>query len=180
MDSDRLLRSIESPGPKRPVGAMILAIILLLSGLFVGGDRVFVLLRVFSTADNVVLSPSSYVALLRTAITSITAIVAAIGLLAGSRFGWWWAASHIAWRISTQGILPLLGLLVSQADFTASALTLFSPFLIFGGLLLYLMRRSVKAYYSISMGSVVVIAALLISTLLLAISLDFLQVAVAS
>ena len=177
MGSDPLLHSTLT-SPKRPIGAMVLAVILLLSGLFVGGERVFVLLQVFSTADNVVVAPSFYPALLRTGITSVTAILAAIGLFAGSRFGWWFATAHVAWRISTQGVLPLLGLLVSQGDFVASLATLVAPFLIFGGLLLYLLRRNVKAYYSILAGSVSVAAALLISTFLLAFALDIWQTAV--
>lgn len=182
MGSDRLLHSTMNPPPnarKRPIGAMILAIILLLSGLFIGGERVFVLLKVFSTADNVVIDPSFYPALLRTGITSISAIIAAVGLLVGSRFGWWFATAHVAFRISTQVVLPLLGLLAGHANIALLA-TLIAPFVIFGGLLLYLMRGNVKAYYSILAGSVSVAAALLISTFLLAFALDIWQTAVAS
>ncbi len=152
---------------KRPIGTLILAAILLLSGLAVGGQRCYQLLSAFSSGDNVVIHPSFYVAVTRDIVTSATAILGAIGLLLGRAFGWWVSIVHAYWRLSIQGLLPLLGLMTarsspdapSQSNTVSATLTASFVFLL---IVLYLQKNTVLSYLGINVRRTIVNVALLV------------------
>lgn len=137
---------------KRPVGTIILAVLLLLTGLGVGGQRCYLLVSAFSSGENFVVHPSFYVALTRDAISTATAVFGAIGLLIGRNFGWWLSTFHAYWRLAIQSVLPLLGVAAappgtaSQSNTVSTAL---SSGLIFVLIAAYLQKKNVVSYFRV-------------------------------
>ena len=176
-DSGQAARPDTAGRAKRPIGTLILAAIFLLSGLWVGGQRCYQLISVFSSGDNVVIHPSFYVAMTRDIVTSATALLGAIGLLLGQTFGWWLSLMHAYWRLSIQGLLPLLGAMAAQSSPDASSQSnpisaaLIASF-IFLLNVLYLQKKAVLFYFGANVRRAIVNAVLLVSCLGIAFGLD--------
>lgn len=141
-------------GP-HPLGTLVLAVLLLLGGLGVGAQRVFMLVRAFSIADNVVIHSRYYVVLTRNAATVISCIVAAVALLAGRRMGWWMALIHCYWRLSCQTILPIMGTLFAKARDevvargTGVMQRAVTAGILFSLMVLYLMKKNVTTFFGV-------------------------------
>jgi|GEM_PF-5366389 len=158
---------------KRPIGTWILAVLMLLTGLWVGGDKLYQLSLVFS-ADEVVIHPSFYVSLTRDTLTAALAVGGAIGLIFGRGFGWWLSVLHGYWRLAIQSVLPLLGAMVSadspsRPSIISAALTAGVLFIL---IILYLQKSNVLAYFRINIGRAMMNIGLLVFCVAVAFSLD--------
>lgn len=138
---------------RRPVGTIILAVLMVLSGLGMGAMRVLDLASAFHWDPNVVVHASYYVSLGRDGVTIASALLAAIGLFAGHRFGWWMAMIHGYWRIAVQAVFPVLGAIVTprRADpyfsLSATITQALVGALVFSLIILYLNKKNVVAYF---------------------------------
>jgi hypothetical protein len=143
MLNDELIR----PEISRPAGIVVLAGLLILLGLFIIWDRSTSLIRAQSLGVEVVIHPAYYVDRTRDAVTAITAIMAAAGLITHHRWGWYLTVFHIVWRLASDWILPVLsGLLTERA--TAPSLPIGAA-LVLAIALAYLMGRNVMASFRV-------------------------------
>jgi hypothetical protein len=138
-----------------PVGAILLAGLSIVTGLFLFGDRIFSLVRAYSIADRVTIHPSYYVDRIGDAVTATTAILGAMGLFLGRRWGWWIGLYHCYWRIAYQSILPMAHsvLAITLSDPATAPRREFSSALfsgvMFGLFVFYLMREKVMSFYGV-------------------------------
>ncbi|MCX7425922.1 MAG: hypothetical protein NTW96_09935 [Planctomycetia bacterium] len=142
--------------PPRPIGTVIVAIFLLLGAVLVGMDRGYWYIQVYSSGGRVVLERAFYVVFAREAVTVVTAILGGVGLLIGTRWGWWTAMVQCYWRLSIQAIFPILGalLLPSAADAAlGSAQTMqvaMGSGVVFVSIVVYLQKKSVVTYVRVA------------------------------
>jgi hypothetical protein len=139
-------------GAARPSGAMLLASLFLVIGLWMFWDRTSQLVRAYSSGAEVFIHPIYYVSRGTDAVTAGTALVAAAGLFAARPWGWGLALFHCYWRLQCHFLLPIgsalfMGTLagaeqakLSQAGSTGVILAL---------IVCYLMLSNVMAYFQI-------------------------------
>ncbi|MHB8861026.1 MAG: hypothetical protein ACYC6N_01390 [Pirellulaceae bacterium] len=160
---------------KRPIGTIILGVLLLLLGAAVCGQQCYYLISVYSSFEHVLIHPSYLAALTRDAITSLTAVCGAVGLFTGSTFGWWLSSVHVYWRLSIHSVLPLLGVATAQAgtplpgQYVSAA---FASALICLLIIVYLQKKNVISYFRIPAHRVIVSAVLLVACVCVGFSLD--------
>ena len=108
-----LNHELPKPVDNRPAGAVVLAGLLLLTGLFIIWDRATTIINAHSLGAEIIIHPPYYVDRTMDAVTAITAIVAAAGLVTRGRWGWYIAAFHLSWRLASEWILPILSSLIT-------------------------------------------------------------------
>jgi hypothetical protein len=159
------------------MGTLILAAILFLSGLWVAWQRFYPLTSAFLSGYDIVVPPSFYGAVVRDLVTCTTAFLGAFGLLLGRPFGWWLSMFQGYWRLSIQGILPLLGTIAAHTSTVApspsnkvpAALTASCVFLL---IVLYLQKKTVRSYLHVTVRRAIVNVVLLVLGVVIAFSLD--------
>jgi hypothetical protein len=129
-------------GPRRPVGTLILALLLLLGGMALGVGGVIRLVERWSTAGP---PPSirAAVPFVHLGIVAVASVAASAGLLSGRRWGWWLAMALCYLLLVSFVLLPIVRFGINDRPlrliFTAVALLL-------GGL--YLHRKNVLEYFA--------------------------------
>ena len=176
-DSGHCPESEAAIRPRRPVGTVILASFLLLSGLWFGGQRCYQLTSAFSSGDNVVIHPSYYVSLTRDLITTSTAIVGSIAMIFGLNLGWWLTILHGYWRLAVQCVLPLFGAVTASATAQAPMQSRVVSAALIAGVLfmlmvLYLQQNNVRAYFRVHARRTVVNIAMGVLCVGVALALD--------
>jgi hypothetical protein len=83
-----------------PVGVTLVAILMIVGAIFVGGKHAHLVYSVsLEDPNSVTLSGPFKVMLLHDGLFVVTAIPISIALLAGTQWGWWLSAFHWSWRI---------------------------------------------------------------------------------
>lgn len=160
---------------KRPIGTVLLAMLLCLTGLWVAWQRFFPLIEVYSTAEGpVAMSASFKAALIEDGLYTTTSVVAALGLLLGAQWGWWLGAFHWTWRLGRYVILPAVTNAIGMPvaiEFDVSAVA--GQFLFCCLLLLYMFKRNILGYFGLgSINKSVALVGLLIGGVVLSLTLD--------
>jgi hypothetical protein len=152
-DDDLLDQGVRELKASRPIGAILLALLFLLAGALLLFAAAVVFVRVFSADSKVMVHPALYVNHGRDVVTAGFSILAGVGLLAGRRWGWWIAVFHCFWRIECYSILPLAAA-AAAARVTVHTIRgpgqLVGPVIIFGLVLLYLMRGRIMSAFGVS------------------------------
>jgi len=139
---------------KRPIGVVLLAILNLLNGVYIGYDHGHRLQQTYSTSHEVVIMSDDYVIdLVEQTLIIAVALASSIGLIIGAKFGWILATFHWIWRTSRDTLIPLAAASLGQpfpplqrpTDWLAVCFRL----AFCGMLLYYLCRPKVLDWFSI-------------------------------
>jgi hypothetical protein len=143
----------ESVKRKRPSGIVLLALLNLVNGLYIGFDHFQRLFQVYSTSRGPVIMSDDYaINLVEQSLIVLIAIGSAVGLMIGSKFGWGLACFHWIWRLCREAIVPLgVNLVLGSASAPAQTpIDLPGTYLVIGALMYYLCRRNVLEYFNLS------------------------------
>lgn len=149
--------AVNSLERRRPVGIVLVALVHLVNGVFIAGQRAYMLVNVYSTSEGPVTMSGPFKAMLFGEVTiTVVAIASAVGLYIGAKWGWWLGAFHWTWRISREVLLPLVATVLAglSSEFVNGAhIDIFrtiSPLVIQGLLLLYFFHGSVLSYFGLT------------------------------
>ncbi|MCB7130187.1 MAG: hypothetical protein J3T61_11690, partial [Candidatus Brocadiales bacterium] len=138
----------------RPVGIVLLALVHLVSGLYIAGQRWFMLVNIYSTSPGSITMSASYkVMLFGEVLIVVVAITSAVGLFVGAKWGWWLAAFHWTWRIAREVLIPLSALILTglsnnaETEVTLDFAEMFVPVILQSLLLLYLFKENVLEFF---------------------------------
>lgn len=162
----------------RPAGTVILAVVLLLGGLWFAWHVCYPLVLVLFSAERVVLHPTWYVMSVRDGLAGATGVVGAVGLIWGRAFGWWLAIVHLYWRLAQQCVLPILRTVVAQTTSDSQFQPVFLPSVLIIGLVMalivvYLQKDNVRAFYCIASNRAVTNVTMVVSCVGAGLVLDF-------
>jgi hypothetical protein len=166
--------------PRRPVGILLVSIVLLLSGLFVGGQHIYSLRLYFSAEGPVTMSGPYTAMLVGDGLLAVASLCSAVGLFVGAKWGWCLAGLHWTWRLGREAIVPWLANTLwagSSSHLDAGRDSTNVVRLAFVCLmLLYLFRRNVLSFFQLeSMSRSLALAGLCIVGFSLALILDPLE-----
>lgn len=141
-------------GPKYPWGIPLLAMLNLCTGLYLIGIRIYGLVQAYSEPGVTVVITDDYkVHLIRYGLMSLAAIGSAIGLLVGTKWGWWLAGFYWVWRICYEVLGPMAAAAIPGLPIDAFARPDSSGPLIglvlFGLLVAYLYKRNVREHFGL-------------------------------
>ena len=141
----------------RPIGIVLLALVHLANALSIAGNRVFILVKVYSASQGPItisaFSASYKVMLFGEVLIVVVAITSAVGLFVGAKWGWWLAAFHWTWRIAREVLIPLSALILTglsnnaETEVTLDFAEMFVPVILQSLLLLYLFKENVLEFF---------------------------------
>lgn len=162
-----VLNEPPSPEASRPVGAVLLGVVLLAAGLIVFGTRCNLLFDAFTSSDQVVV-PAGYLGIVATEMTlALTGAIGGFGLIVGYRFGWWLSLVNLTWRTASKGIWPSLFYAMGAGGDPQTQPMFLQQAVIHGAicclLAVYLHKRNVKSYFGSTSNPVIAIPLLTVA-----------------
>jgi len=97
--------------PKRPIGLVVVALLELLTGIYIAYQLLIIVDSYVSSTGPVTFDFAFKVNKLSQLVFVIIAFAAAIGMFIGIRWGWWLGTIHWGWYIGRQVIVPTMSAL---------------------------------------------------------------------